>query len=207
MQIHHRFGPYRHPASRDIETSTGAEGRHSASNSQRKNPIELVSHPQHLVRKPRPTQQSQDATATMESSLSSLTITQSSERPTEATDRLNGQIKSSNPAIRWMRAIRITPRGQRKHDEPSRKIRPKTSTVAMSCAPFPVRNDYETIEDKSRIRRMTALHPGGGVLSSPEFTPPKQGRRVDNSSSSDNNALSSPEGGSPMMMDGVLDGN
>jgi hypothetical protein len=92
---------------------------------------------------------------------------------------------------------------RRERDDPGRPLRPKTSNVPMSCGPFPERNGYANIEDESRVRRMAALHTAGtGITSSPEITPPRteRSRRMDNSSSSDNNPLSSPEGGSPLMI-------
>ena len=68
----------------------------------------------------------------------------------------------------------------------------------MTCVPFPERNGYEHIEDESRVRRIAAIHPeiGSSPEVSPEITPPRQAH--DNSSSE--NQLSSPEGGSPLMI-------
>ena len=93
----------------------------------------------------------------------------------------------------------------RKQSQQDRPLREKTSTVPMSCGPFPERNGYENLEDSSRVRRMEALHTSaGGIMSSPEITPPRtersSTRRVDTSSAEENNALSSPEGGSPLML-------
>ena len=98
-------------------------------------------------------------------------------------------------------------RRRRDRHDPHRPLRQKTSSVPMSCAPFPERNGYSNIEDEGRVRRMAALHQDNGTLasaggigmSSPEVTPPRGGRRIDNSSSSEANVLSSPEGGSPLM--------
>ena len=72
----------------------------------------------------------------------------------------------------------------------------------MSCGPFPERNGYANIEDETRVRRMAAMHSGERDFTSPEITPPRteRTRRTDNSSSSENNPLSSPEGGSPLMI-------
>lgn len=91
---------------------------------------------------------------------------------------------------------------RRRSDDSNHSLRQKTSQVPMSCGPFPERNGYANIEDETRVRRMAALHSGAPVFSSPEITPPRTERtgRTDNSSSSENNPLSSPEGGSPLMM-------
>ena len=99
-------------------------------------------------------------------------------------------------------------RRRRDRHDPHRPLRQKTSSVPMSCAPFPERNGYSNIDDDGRVRRMAAMHQDNGTLastgvvgmSSPEVTPPRGGRRIDNSSSSEANVLSSPEGGSPLMM-------
>lgn len=92
-------------------------------------------------------------------------------------------------------------RRRKSKEDIQRPLRPKTSIVPMSCGPFPERNGYEAIEDGANVRRMTAIHTGGAITTSPEVTPPRteRTRRSDNSSS-DNNALSSPEGGSPLMI-------
>ena len=71
----------------------------------------------------------------------------------------------------------------------------------MSCGPFPERNGYDPIKDESRVIRMPALHTGETSIldTSPEITPPRGPMRMDHSSSSEGNALSSPDNGSPLV--------